>query len=527
MRIYGDEKFEIFAIEDRFVVKCRKPTEMKVFNEVLAHYPRLQLGNFMAIKDALIKATNEEVTVGVYKPLIELEVAKDGMAAFVKLNMTQTEYNRLAEQIPSLLVALLQSEGVKFGIMVDVLNGPIAVQKRIQIAEGKMPVAGKDAELRYFVFSEKKPQVKTDGGVDHFDIHLIDPVEVGDWLGEKTPATPGFAGMTVKEEEVPAKSGRDFALKYDKETVQNQVHPDGREVLKARITGAVGVKNQCIAVDNHLIIAGNVDYSTGNIDFDGFVTVKGIVEDCFVVKATNDISILGDMGIGAVTLVQSREGSIFIKGGVNGKGQAKIVAKKNVYLKYCSEAMVTAEGSVQIGVYAYDSQIKASKVEMLKSTSKIVGGQMEAKHQVISGIIGNQFERETEVRVLGFDRVQLKQEMDNVHEYYIGVIERAGKMKRQLDVFQTNMGVLDQKAVNTYHLMQQEFDKILIEISNLKETLANMEEVLRIRGDGEIKITNQIHPKSALEIKNHKKRILGVLTGSFYVKDNNLHHTSL
>lgn len=527
VRIYTDEKIEIFAIEDRFVVKCKKPFEMKVFNEIIANYPRLQVGNFLAIKEALIKATNEEITVGSYKPLIELEVSKDAMAAYVKLNMTKTEYNGTADQIPSLIVALLQSEEIKFGIMADVINGPIEPMKRIQVAAGKAPIPGVDAKIKYFSFSEKKPEIRTDGGVDHFEIHLIDPVEIGDWLGEKTPSTPGINGVTVKNEEVPAKPGRDFALKYEKETVQHQQHSDGRETIKARITGAATIRNQCMAVDNHLIISGNVDYSTGNIDFDGFVTVKGIVEDLFSIRATKDVAVLGDMGIGAVSLIESREGSIFIRGGINGKGQAKLVAKKNVYLKYCSEATVEAQGAVQIGVYAYDSQISASKVEMLKSSSKIVGGLMVAKHQVVSGIIGNQFERETDVRVLGFDRVQLKMEMDNVNAYYLGVIDRAGKIKRQLDVFQLNIEKLDQKAVNTYHLMQQEFDKIVVEISNIKESLAQMEEVLRIRGDGEIKILSQIHPKSALEIKNHKKRINNVVTGSFYVKDNNLHHTSI
>ncbi len=62
---------------------------------------------------------------------------------------------------------------------------------------------------------------------------------------------------------------------------------------------------------------------------------------------------------------------------------------------------------------------------------------------------------------------------------------------------------------------------------SIKESVHQMEEVLRIRGDGEIKILNQVFPKSSLEIKNHMKRVEKVLTGSFYVKDNSMHRTDI
>lgn len=527
VRIFTDDRIEISEKEGSVIIKCRKATDLKLLQNLVKEYPRISIQNFTLLKDTLMKASGEDVVVGTYKPTVEIEISKDAMAAYIKLNMTIEEYQEQKHSIESKILTALEIEGITYGIIPEVLDANIEIQKRVLIAKGEPSIAGEDAKLKYFEFSAKKPELKTDGGVDHFDIHLIDPIEAGEWLGEKTPATEGVEGRTVKAEAVPAKPGRDFSLKFDRETVQNQKMSDGREILRARITGAVSVKNQTIAVDNHLIINGNVDYSTGNIDFDGFVTVKGTVEDCFSVKATYDVSVLGDMGVGAADHITSREGSVFIKGGINGKGQAKIIAKRNVYLKYCSEAQIIAEGTVQIGVYAYDAKIEAAKVEMMKSTSKIVGGMMTAKHQIVSGVIGNQFERETEVRVLGFDRIQLKTELDNVNDFYRGVIDRASKIKRQIEIFEINFEKLDQKALNTYHLMQREFEKIVIEMSNLKETIDQMEGVLKVRGDGEIKVLNQIHPKSALEIKSHKKRIHDIVTGSFYVKDNNLHHTSI
>lgn len=524
---YLDACIEIYSKEEDLFIKCRKPIDLKSFNELIANSPRLQVSKFTALRDGLIKANGEEIHVGSYKPVIELEVSKDEMAAYVRLNILQEEYNRNLESVTSDLLQLLRENGIKVGLMTEVIMNPIEVQKRIQVAAGIAPVPGEDAKIKYYQMAVKKPELKTDGGVDHFDIHLIDPVEIGDWLGEKIAATEGTEGTTVRGEAVPPKPGKDYQLRFDPETVQLFAMSGGLSVLRARIPGAVAVVDQMIRVDNHLVINGNVDYSTGNIDFDGHVTIKGTVEDCFTVIGTKDVMILGPMGVGAVTLIESREGSISIKGGINGKGTAVLKAAKNVFLKYVSETTIEAEGAVQIGVYAYDANVSASKVELMKRGAKVVGGKIVAKHQVVTGTIGNQYERETNVCVLGFDRMQMMMEMENLNAYYLGVLEKANKIKRQVDIFELNMEQLDQKAINTYHLMQKELDKIVGEIGNIKDKLTNMEEVLRIRGDGEVKIMEQVFPKSSLEIKNHVKRVNDVLTGSFYVKDNQMHHSDV
>lgn len=524
MRIFQDERIDLWIDGERCLVKCRQPYEMKRVNDILGGQPRISVSNFVALKDALIKATNEDIEYGTFKPEIEIEISKEGLAAFCKLNMLSKEVAENKTKVVNKILEALEMAGVCYGIDPVKLEGELPVQKRFQVASGLVPVQGEDAQLKYFQFSEKRPELRSDGGVDYFDIHLIDPVNVGDWLGEKIPATRGTDGLTVTREIIAAKPGRDFALKYDKATVKKLTMADDREILKAGITGAVAVKNQEITVDNHLVINGNVDYSTGNIEFDGFVTVRGVVEDCFRVVATNDIAILGDMGVGAVELIHSKTGSVFIKGGINGKGQARIVAASNIYLKYLSEAEIICEGALQIGGYAYDAKIKASRVEMLRANSKIVGGSLIAKHQVISGTIGNQYERETDIRVLGFDREQLQQELNNIGEYFKDVLDRGNKTKRQIEVFELNFEKLDQKAVNTYHMIQQEFEKTVQEIASLKERIKQMEETLKVRGDGEIKVLSQIHPKSALEIKRHKKHINYTVTGSFFVKDNCLHH---
>jgi len=56
-------------------------------------------------------------------------------------------------------------------------------------------------------------------------------------------------------------------------------------------------QDKCI---HHLEIDGDVDFKKGNINFDGFVTIKGTVADGFSVVAVKDVEILGTIGIGSV-----------------------------------------------------------------------------------------------------------------------------------------------------------------------------------------------------------------------------------
>lgn len=144
--------------------------------------------------------------------------------------------------------------------------------------------------------------------MNHYELQLIDNVVQGQWIGEKLPATLGDEGTSVKGNPISAKSGRDYKLKYDPNTVLHKVDASGKETLLAKNNGAVKMKNDKICVDNHLIINGDVEYTTGNIDFDGYVTVTGTVKDKFNVTATYDISINGPMGIGAIGLIESKKG---------------------------------------------------------------------------------------------------------------------------------------------------------------------------------------------------------------------------
>lgn len=69
------------------------------------------------------------------------------------------------------------------------------------------------------------------------------------------------------------------------------------------------------------------------------------------------------------------------------------------------------------------------------------------------------------------------------------------------------------------------YENLIDEINKLNYDFKKLEEFLRTKGEGEVKILGSAYPKTVLDIKNLQKVINKTMSGSFYVKDNSLHLT--
>lgn len=330
--------------------------------------------------------------------------------------------------------------------------------------------------------------------------------------------------MTVRGNRVPARFGRDYSLKYDRKSVEEVFEKD-KFVLKALQNGAVNYDGEKVKVENHLTIHGDVDFETGNVHFDGSVTINGTVKDKFVVEATGDIEIKGKTGVGAVGKIQSTNGSVFIKGGVNGKNEGKVIAKDSIFVKFVNEGRLEAENEIHVLLYAFDSYLKAGKILIDPKKGKIVGGEIHAKHKVVSGSIGNVQERQTVINVEGFERLSIKAELDALKMKFQDLLSSANRMKRKLEIFEENLDRLDERAKNTYNALILNYQTLLDDLEFLSKQADKLEDVLRTRGEGEIKVHQTVYPKTFMELKSLQRQIVEIMKCSFYVKDNKIHIT--
>lgn len=102
-------------------------------------------------------------------------------------------------------------------------------------------------------------------------------------------------------------------------------------------------------------IKGDVDISTGNIDFLGTVDIAGSVEDGFRVRADGDIQIRGS--VGKATL--SGRGSINIGQGIQANYEGKIWAGKEIICKFVQMGNLFARGDIIVREVALHSELNS------------------------------------------------------------------------------------------------------------------------------------------------------------------------
>jgi uncharacterized protein (DUF342 family) len=140
----------------------------------------------------------------------------------------------------------------------------------------------------------------------------------------------------------------------------------------------------------------NVDYSTGNITFDGSVVVKGTIADGFSVDAGGSVQV--ENFVGKVNISSGR--SILLKSGVNGAGECEIRCEGDVLARYIENASVRCSGNLVVEEAVMHSDISVGgnflltggRAELLAGRS-IVGGSLWCRK------LGNLAEVRTYVRL--------------------------------------------------------------------------------------------------------------------------------
>ncbi|MGE7182969.1 DUF342 domain-containing protein [Peribacillus sp. NPDC006672] len=520
------EKNEHFILETDtemvFITVFQKGYSILQLNPILLDFPQIMLENVKDLKDALSEASGERVKVGRLKPIAELDIAADKMTASVKLNCSENYLKENQSVIMDNILENLQSENISEGILLNVLQNELRIKDHTVIAKGKEPVHGNDAVVTYFKRSDRKPAVREDGKADYYDMGFLDKVKRGDWLGEKKPPSSGEMGRLVTGEIALPRKGKDKKLLYDQKTVA-AIEEDGKIILRALIDGVVEFREGKIAIGDHLLIDGDVGNNTGNIEFEGSVTVNGTVIDHFSVTATKDISILSEFGVSNVKEIKSKEGDVFIKGGVFGKGVSKISASRNIFVKHANECHLTAGGNIHIGSYSLGSFLKAKNIFTDEKKGKLIGGVIEADGKVRAAVIGNRMERKTIINVKGFDRNLLKKELNDTLLLYKSKIMELESIKEKLELYDMFQGQINVAQNFQYEQTENRLERLMAQIYQLDEKRKSIMDMLESKGEGEITIGQMAFPDTCLQIKSLEKKLSCLTKGTFYAENNHLH----
>ena len=120
---------------------------------------------------------------------------------------------------------------------------------------------------------KKKYEADEHGRVDYFHLNLVQNVEKGQPICQIVPPVEGIPGRNVLDEEIPCKEGKMPVLPKGRNTEASE---DGMQLLAVK-AGRVEFSGRSFLVKSVLEIGGNVDFSTGNINFVGDVHIHGDV----------------------------------------------------------------------------------------------------------------------------------------------------------------------------------------------------------------------------------------------------------
>jgi hypothetical protein len=255
-------------------------------------------------------------------------------------------------------------------------------EARGTVARGMAPVHGMDGRVEWsdavLTGAEKakkqdRPEGETQDAagegeaceepVDFYSRSAFVMVEEGQPLGRVIPPQDGRDGIDVRGKSINAKPGRSVKLQHDDTVLIND---DGKII--ARTDGVLSRTRQKVAIRKFLEVPNPVDFSTGNIEFDGDIKLLKGVKDLFVVKATGNIEING--------LIESATieagGDVFARGGMAGRERGSMIVGDDLAIRYLDACIVRVRGSLNL------------ERELINCETK-VGGAINAERGAIIG----------------------------------------------------------------------------------------------------------------------------------------------
>lgn len=294
------------------------------------------------------------------------------------------------------IMATLQQNKIIHGIdqeaIIDFITNPVYCTE-IVIATATLPIQGKDAWIEYFFNTDinSKPAYNPDGSVDFHNINVISQVEAGQVIAKLHPEDRGKAGRDVTGREIPPRSvsvthlsvGRNITLSEDKlEAVSD-------------VTGHAKLYNGQVFVSDVYEVPADVDNSTGDIDYNGNVYVKGSIREGFSVMAKGDVIVEGSVE-GALVIAG---GQIIIKRGINGMNKGVLQATGNVISKFIENAKVFSGGYIETGSIINSEVSARDDVSVNDRKGFITGGIIRAGANVHAQTIGSNLGAATRIEI--------------------------------------------------------------------------------------------------------------------------------
>ena len=359
------------------------------------------------------------------------------------------------------LLDLLRQKQISYGIIEDAaIDAWISAScaGKIIIAQGEKPVYGQDGKIEYYFKTDftNPGKINEDGSIDFRERGNIPYVTKGNLLAQKTPPKEGRVGVTVNGHPLPVDEVVDPVFIAGSGTEFSEDGLGIRAVLDGQPhRDALGT----ISINPDLIIPGDVDFETGNIDFKGNIIVKGMVKEGFTVKGIN---LTAKEAEGAVI---DLSGDLNISAGIT---NSKISAHGHIYAKYINHSTVRGFQNLVIQKEIIDSDVLLSG-SCQNPSGHIISSQISAKLGIEAGKIGTPSSTPCKLKIGVDSHIEtLKKEMD---ESITDSIKTSDLLKNELRRLEDQDQTLYREISEKAHIQE----RAQVEIKELKKALPDLQ----------------------------------------------------
>lgn len=320
---------------------------------------------------------------------ISLKVDESGQAAVLVFEPGEGPFDARAAWAMARAAAAGQHVAVTpqceaaMGAIIDAIARTPEVKRSGTVASAKPASHGRDGWYEPESGLESRAAVAG----SHYERSAFVIVEAGRRLGRLHPPTRGEAGEDVRGQVIVARSGNPAAF-----IPGDNVQVDGDGVVSATRGGAVRWNGPMLRVVGVLEIPGNVDFSTGNVDFPGDVVVGEGVRDRFSVTAGGSLDVHGLVEAASVRVGENCR----LRTGMAGREKGVLDVGGALEANYLDQVRVRVGGDLRLGreMTSCRAEIRG---DLDAEDGVIAGGEIVVGGNVVVGRLGMSSASRTEV----------------------------------------------------------------------------------------------------------------------------------
>lgn len=393
-------------------------------------------------------------------------------------------------------LAAVADKGISFGLMENEIERAVTERRygeNICIARWQPPVNGEDGKIEYHFKREStfKPVEDENGNVDYKNLGLVRNIYKGTPIARITLPTEGTPGTDIMGKSVPQKVGVPVTFAVGKGT---ELVNDGTEIV-AVTDGNLAYTNGAFCIEESLLIRGDVDVSSGNIDFIGDIIIKGNVLEGFAVTSKKNITINGNVTNGTITA----DGNITVKlGCINSNLHSELGSIK---LDFCENSKLYAGQNVEASSFV-GGDVFAGKNIIASGKGIMMGGKYTALENITASVIGSESYAKTLV-TLGNNAV-LTEEMEG-HKHtiqnYEDKLDQLGKIVTALTEMAKVSKLSPEREQMKVEAMRSRF-QIQGEIKRLNGRIKEIETTLERKQNLSVSCKRAFYPGVTLRINS-------------------------